>query len=147
MKKTLAILLILAMALSLCACGKTAITGVEFCSRMETLGLEAYPSSDLVDGETITKAYIGGNDDLTVIFWEIVSEEKAKNGFLNSQAEAPSGMGSTSEVNAPHSGFYSKKTSDECFMSAYVGSTMIMGWGSAEQFDTLKNIFKTMGYK
>ena len=147
MKKALAILLILVLALSLCACGKTAITGTEFCSRMTELGLEVYPNPDLVDGENIKKAYVGGNEELAVLYLEVASEDKAQNAFLNSQDDAPSGAGSTTEVNGVHSGFYSKKTSDESYMVAYVDSTVMIGWSPADQHDSLKNVFETMGYK
>ncbi len=147
MKKALAFLLILLLALSLCACGKTAVTGVEFSTRMAELGMEVYPKVDLVDGENVKKAFVGGKADLNVFFFEVASEELAKNGFLNGQDEAPSGVGSTTEINGIHSGFYSKKTNSESFMVAYVGSTMMICWSPASQHDALNTVFETMGYK
>ena len=147
MKKTLSILLILAMALSLCACGKTAVTGAEFCSRMQDLGMEVYPNPELVDGEDIKKAFVGGNDDLTVFFLEVSGEDLAKNAYLNGRDDAPSGSGSSTEINGVHSGFYSRKTKSEGFMVAYVDSTVMIGWSSADQYDALKTVFETMGYK
>ena len=147
MKKSLAILLILAMALSLCACGKTPLTGAEFSSRMQDLGMEVYPYPDLVDGGDIKKAFVGGDGDLTVFFLEVAGEDLAKNAYLNGREEAPAGSGSSTEINGVHSGFYSKKTASQSFMVAYVGSTVMIGWSSADRYDTMKNVFETMGYK
>ena len=148
MKKALVILLTLAIALSLCACGgKTPITGVEFSSRMAELGLEVCPNPALVDREKVLKAFDGGGDTLYVVFYELADEQTAKTGFQNGQLQAPTDAGPSAQVTEAHAAFYSKETASESFMLAYVGSTMMIGWSTPEQSETLKTVFETMGYK
>lgn len=147
MKKSLAILLILALALSLCACGKTPLTGTEFSSRMAELGLEVCPNPELVDRVKVMKAFDGGSDSLYVVFYELADEEVAQTGFLNGQAQAPTDAGSTSQITAAHYGFYSKNTNSESFMVAYVENTLLIGWSDPEDHDALNAVFETMGYK
>lgn len=149
MKKALAILLILAMALSLCACGsKMPISGEEFRARAEGLGMTVERNEIAVNSDdTLLDCYAGRSEDsrFVVRYYELVSEEQAKSDFQSSQVL--DGAGSTSTIQASHYGFYSKKTGEQVLMLAYVENTLIIGAGDADEADALKDVFKALGYR
>ena len=149
MKKALALFLALCMMFALCACGKEAITADTFAERLEGMGLLVFLNDEEIDGAMVKNAYVGGSEeeDPIVWFYELDSKEHARNGYENYKADLVDKSGSSSEVTTPSSGFYSKKTSEDVQMVAFVDNTVMWGGASLAHAQELEAIFETMGYK
>lgn len=150
MKKALALLLLLLMAVSLCGCGKTAISCDAFRTNMKSLGYSVIEVSDTLDKELFRDGAVGSaeDEDPLVHFYELSDDDLARSFFASVKDDyvSEAGPGSTTSVSSSSYEYYSHKTG-EFFLIARVGNTVMFGGSSLEKADALKEIFDTMGYR
>ena len=146
MKKIVSVFLLVALAVSLCACGKTATTCENFVSVMEQAG---YTVEEMTDGPEGSKGYAAYNDDQSFVlyFYEMGQDRYAVNAYNYDRNNFETMSGSSTYVSAGNYGCATKTSGGMFYMSAFIGSTYLYGECGSDQADTMKDLFKTLGYK
>lgn len=147
MKKVLSILLLLAMILTLCACGHKKTTCKEFVSLMQSKGYAVEQMNDAPEGGEGYKAH-NEDDTFVLYFYETGKEVYAYNAFYNDldEFESMGGGGSSTRSTSESFGYASRRTGDVFKVSSYIESTYLSGYTTPDQADAMKEIFKELGY-
>ncbi len=146
MKKTLCIIMILAMTFALCACGHTAITPDAFASTMREKGYNVDNYEDIPNGG---EGYFAYNDDesfcVSYVRWP--SAIYAAQEYQGDLSVFNSLSGSTTTVSSGSFGCATKNSDGIFYISSYVDNTYLFGRTSSDQADAMKDLFKVLGYK
>ena len=147
MKKTICVLLMLALLAGLCACGRSPADGGQFVSAAEDLGLEA----ERLDSEGMNGVrgrWGAHNDDnsFTVFFYETDTALDAQRAFTRMNANLDALSGVTSSVRTNGFARISKTVGDAYYSYAYCGATYLYGETTKDRAGEMKALFKTLGY-
>ena len=146
MKKTLCIVMLLAMVFALCACGHTATTTDNFISVMESKGFIVEPMEDAPDGGEGYIAYT--NDfDFVVMFYRLTSAEQANNAYQNDVAILDTMGGTSTSVNAGSFGCTTRNADGVFYITSHVDNTYMYGKTSSDQASAMKELFEFFDYK
>lgn len=146
MKKLLCVLLLLALTLSLCACGKTPTTPENFVSVMEGAG---YTVEEMTDGPEGSVGYGASNADQSFVlyFYDMGQNRYAVSAYNYDLNKYETMGGSSTKISAGNYGCITKTVDGMFYMSAFIDDTYLYGTCFADDAATMKDLFKTLGYK
>jgi len=150
-KKVLALLVVLFLTVSLTGCGKKAITGADFKSKMEAKGYTVTDFTSSVGSAAGAKeALVANNKDTSLIveFLTFEDEKAVIDGVedLYNSAKDKEGTKSTTEVNL---GNYNKRTvkvGEEYYVIERVDNTLLYIVSTKNTSKEADEIVKDLGY-
>ena len=147
MKKTLCLILILAVMLALCACGHSAITPEAFASAMEEKGYEVETADDHFSNGGTGYVAADSSGSFNVIFGRWDAEDDAVQQYRIVVNNLDTMGGTSTSVNSGSFGCTTRNYDGAFFIVSHVGNTFMFGQTSSDQADAMKDLFKSLGYK
>lgn len=153
MKRTIAVLLLFVMCLSLAACSKKPISAAVFEEKAKEKG--AGIARDYVDDSHAYKAQIKESvyakiDGWEAVFYEVSNKETAKKMYNEYVAYLDDSNKSSKSENRKSGTNFSRFTLNaggSFYLVAYVDNTYLMIRGSEKDKDAIKSFANQLGYK